>query len=335
MGAPAPAIADQWRAGMKRLSERSPFPPDRQAFTYRPLELYGVALGTAKLLPEASAERAWLADVLRQLERISLGNLWTQIIGRFSASHLGIQWSAGWPEAAACQTAEELAVLRWVASSSETSGVTRFDPRPVDEALLRNVALNHIVPVDLARSAVLHHAIRRAVNERLESKLAATWQISRPTRDALELVVSICRRFHHFARQIQLRREARPTITFTDEYDVQDAMHALLRLHFTDVRPEEWVPSYGGRSTRVDILLKPERVFIEVKMTRRGLTQREVISQLTEDKERYRTHPECGALVCFVYDPTGICDNPTALENDVSVRTGDFRVEVVVVPQGD
>jgi hypothetical protein len=49
-----------------------------------------------------------------------------------------------------------------------------------------------------------------------------------------------------------------------------------------------------------------------------------LISQLTEDKERYHSHPDCQALVCFVYDPTGVCDNPTALENDVSVRTGTF-----------
>jgi hypothetical protein len=329
-----PDLAEKWRAGVKRLSEKNPFPPDRQAFPFRPLELYGIVLGAGRLLAADSPERAWLAGVLRRLETTAVTGLWAKVIGRLAASHLGVKWSGDWPAPAACQTAEELAALRWVASAAEHAGTKHFDVRAVDEAILKTAAVTQVEPTDVARAAVLYHALRRAAHERLESDLAATWQVSRPTQDALELVTVLCRRFHHFARQIQVRRESRNTIQFTDEYDVQDAMHALLRLHFPDVRAEEWTPSYGGRSTRTDFLLKPERVMIEVKMTRRSLNQREVISQLTEDKERYRSHPDCQALVCFVYDPAGVCDNPAALENDVSVRTGDFRVEVVVAPQG-
>ena len=332
--APSLEIADKWRAGLKRLSERNPFPPDRQTFPFRPLELFGITLGAGKLLNTDADGRAWLADVLRQLETVTLTGLWAKVLGRLAATHLGLTWSGGWPTPDACQTIEELAELRWVASVGEHAGPKRLDPRPVDEALLSRAVVAHVEPTDVARAGVIYHAIRRAIHERLQSDLAATWQVARPARDAVEVVIALCRRFHHFARQIQCRHGGRGTIAFNDEYDVQDTMHALLRLHFTDVRAEEWTPSYAGRSTRMDFLLKPERVVIEVKMTRRGLTQREVIAQLTEDKERYRSHPDCQALVCFVYDPTGACDNPMALETDVSVRAGDFRVEVVVAPQG-
>ncbi|RUL84038.1 hypothetical protein TsocGM_21085 [Tautonia sociabilis] len=133
---------------------------------------------------------------------------------------------------------------------------------------------------------------------------------------------------------MQLRHSNRTTIEFKDEYDVQDAMRALLYLHFADVRPEEWTPSYGGKSTRMDFLLKREQVVVEVKMTRKGLDQKELIVQLTEDKERYRSHPDCRALVCFIYDPTSVCENPAALESDLSDTEGAFRVSVIVVPQG-
>ena len=54
-----------------------------------------------------------------------------------------------------------------------------------------------------------------------------------------------------------------------DEYDVQDLLNALLRLNFDDVRPEEYTPSYAGSSTRVDFLLKKEKIVIEVKKTRK------------------------------------------------------------------
>jgi hypothetical protein len=84
----------------------------------------------------------------------------------------------------------------------------------------------------------------------------------------------------------------------------------------------------------MDFLLKREQVVVEVKMTRKGLDQKELIIQLTEDKERYRSHPDCKALVCFIYDPTGVCDNPAALESDLSVTDGGYRVSVVVAPQG-
>ena len=334
LAAPPLEIGDRWRSGLKRLSERNPFPPDRQAFTFRPIELYGIVLGASKLLVGDSDGRVWLANVLRRLESATVTECWANVVDRLAANHLGVTWSGSWPTPEACPSVEELAALRWVASTGEHAGPKRFDPRPVDEDLLSRVISAHVEPADVARAAVLYHALRRAALERLQSNLAATWQVARPTRDAAELVVALCRRFHHFGRQIQARHGDRGTIMFNDEYDVQDAMHAILRLHFVDVRAEEWTPSYAGRSTRMDFLLKPERVVIEVKMTRRGLTQREVIAQLTEDKERYRSHPHCQALVCFVYDPTGICDNPTALEADVSVREGEFRVEVVVAPQG-
>jgi hypothetical protein len=87
----------------------------------------------------------------------------------------------------------------------------------------------------------------------------------------LALVEKICLRFHNAARQLRNRHANRSTLQVEDEYDVQDLLHALLKIHFDDIRPEEWTPSYAGGSSRVDFLLKQEKIVIEVKKTRPSL----------------------------------------------------------------
>jgi hypothetical protein len=137
-----------------------------------------------------------------------------------------------------------------------------------------------------------------------------------------------------FARQLLERRERRATLKVTDEYDVQDLMHALLKLHFEDVRAEEVAPSVAGKGGRMDFLLKPERIVIETKMTRPSLAQRELGDELIVDMRRYRAHPDQRTLVCLVYDPGGYCHSPAALENDLSCESAGRRTLVVVCPKG-
>ena len=38
------------------------------------------------------------------------------------------------------------------------------------------------------------------------------------------------------------------------EISVATKVRALLKLHFANVRPEEWTPSYGGNASRMDFL---------------------------------------------------------------------------------
>ena len=60
--------------------------------------------------------------------------------------------------------------------------------------------------------------------------------------DPLSMVEHICSRFHLIAQQLRNRHNNRYTLNITDEYDVQDLLHALLKIHFDDVRPEEYTP---------------------------------------------------------------------------------------------
>lgn len=150
--------------------------------------------------------------------------------------------------------------------------------------------------------------------------------------EPVELVRNICSRFHVVARQLRSRRGGRSTLVVEDEYDVQDLVHALLRIHFDDIRPEEWTPSYAGGSSRMDFLLKNEQIVIEVKKTRTTLSDIDIGGQLIEDIERYKRHPDCKTLFCFIYDPEGRIGNPRGLENDLSAIKDGVKIEVVVFP---
>jgi hypothetical protein len=148
--------------------------------------------------------------------------------------------------------------------------------------------------------------------------------------DSLSLLFD---RFHSIARQLQSRRENRETISIEDEYDVQDLLHALLKIYFDDVRPEEWTPSYAGGSSRMDFLLKKEKLVIEVKKTRKNLTDREIGEQLIVDIKKYAEHADCSNLLCFVYDPEGRIGNPTGLEHDLSRTENGLPVLVFIRPK--
>ena len=151
--------------------------------------------------------------------------------------------------------------------------------------------------------------------------------------DQLSLLERLCLRFHAAARTLQDRHDGRTTLEVNDEYDVQDLLHAFLRLHFDDIRPEEWTPSYAGRSSRVDFLLKAERIVVEVKKTRASMKAGELGEQLIIDRARYEQHPDCDTLVCFVYDPEGRIGNPAGIERDLENHTGGIKVRVIIAPK--
>ena len=206
----------------------------------------------------------------------------------------------------------------------------------------RNITLD--IPAELEerfKSAVsagdpeLAEVVRSALDRKnrvLASTGMAGYRLS--SNECLIQLERTCVCFHRMAQQLLKRREDRPTLEITDEYDVQDLFHAILLLDFPDVRKEEWNPSYAGAASRSDFLLKPQETVIEIKKTRNGLGAREVGEQLIIDIEKYRNHPNCSQLLCFVYDPEYRITNPCGIENDLSgVRDG-LYVTVIICPKG-
>ena len=152
-------------------------------------------------------------------------------------------------------------------------------------------------------------------------------------RSAADRVLRILERFHRVARKLRKRHGSQPPLVMGNEYDVQYLLHALLEVEFEDIRPEEWTPSYGGNSSRVDFLLRPEEIVIEAKMTRAKLGNKEVVDQLAVDIERYRVQPGCKTLICFVYDPSGSAKNPRGIERDLAKLSGNgLEVICLITP---
>ncbi len=195
---------------------------------------------------------------------------------------------------------------------------------PVDEDIQQNDYVNGL---EAARQ-ILHSMISEINEFGIKSETTSL------KLDSLRIIKNICSRFHLMARQLRARHQNRETLDITDEYDVQDLFHALLHLHFDDIRPEEWTPSYAGGSSRMDFLLKKEQIVIELKKTRKGLSTQEVGKQLIIDKDQYKNHPECECLVCFVYDPDGYIKNPLGFESDLTEETDKLKTVVIVAPKG-
>lgn len=149
--------------------------------------------------------------------------------------------------------------------------------------------------------------------------------------EKVKILETIFSNFNKMARKMRDRHDNRTTLDINDEYDVQDLLYATLQLFFEDIRKEEWTPSYAGNSARVDFLLKNEEIVIEVKKTRASMKDKDLGDQLIVDIAKYKTHPNCKKLICFVYDPEGRIGNPVGMINDLEKQNENF-VKVFINP---
>lgn len=145
-----------------------------------------------------------------------------------------------------------------------------------------------------------------------------------------DALLAICERFHRAVVHLSHRRKGRPTIDFSDEYDVQDVFGTVLKCSFEDVRDEEWTPSYAGKAARIDFIILDTQTAAELKRAR---SHQEIADELTLDVAKYAKHPDVKRLVCFVYDPDGFLRHDAVqIERDLSrPRTENGRVFEVTV----
>lgn len=146
------------------------------------------------------------------------------------------------------------------------------------------------------------------------SKDAGTRPMPAKVEELLEVTIHGMRRAMH---PLTHRRKGLQPLSFRSEYDVQDLLHALLRPWISDIRPEEFTPSYGGSSTRMDFLLPAHRLVIETKIVRDRSHARSVGQELIIDIEHYRKHPACASLWCVIYDPEHLITNSEGLKKDL------------------
>ena len=177
-------------------------------------------------------------------------------------------------------------------------------------------------------------AVERLVTpQTFEVPQKTTTQSNETETGTLDILRRICARFHLVARQLRLRKEYRPTIEITDEYDLQDLFYALLRLQFDEVGTEEWAPGYANGARRTSYLLDWDRIVVVVKQTRSGLSTKDLSEQVKSDAAHYSIRPNGITLLCFIYDPEGRVGNPRGLEADLTSVSDTYMVEVIVAPK--
>ncbi|HEY9626989.1 MAG TPA: hypothetical protein V6C84_06785 [Coleofasciculaceae cyanobacterium] len=152
-------------------------------------------------------------------------------------------------------------------------------------------------------------------------------------KDAVQFIEDLCNRFNQIARKICTEYRGRKSLSINDEYDVQHLFHSLLFVKFDDIRPEDVNPNYAGATSRVDFLIKQEKIVVEVKKTRANLKDKEIGEQLIIDMKRYSQNQDCETLICFVYDPDQLILNPYGLERDLSGKHNNLEVKVIISPK--
>jgi hypothetical protein len=147
------------------------------------------------------------------------------------------------------------------------------------------------------------------------------------------LLERLCSRFPLVAKQLRTRHDRRDTLHVEDEYDVQDLLHTLLILEHDDIKPEVWTPGYSGTRPRTDFILTLAHIVIAAKMTCSDWGSKELEDELRVDIQKYKGHPDCRTLVCFVYDPEGRIANPRTIENEQSGEKDGLTVRVIIAPK--
>lgn len=147
------------------------------------------------------------------------------------------------------------------------------------------------------------------------------------------ILSNIFNNFSRFVHQLKRKRHNDRDCFISDEYDVQDLLHAILKLHFEDVREEDCTPQNAGSCNRIDFLINDNQTAIEVKYAKESHKDKQIGDELIIDIAKYSKHPNCKSLYCFVYDPEYCISNPKGLENDLNNKsTDDFKVKVFVRP---
>jgi hypothetical protein len=196
--------------------------------------------------------------------------------------------------------------------------------------------------IDETKSDISKHLTRlKKIKEKLVlidelpglSSVQDDTQIDKQT-EGLNYLEKIFSKYHKVAQSLRYRHASRETLTIKDEYDVQDLLRGLLQIHFTDIREEDYSPSYAGGNSRIDFVLKDEKIVVETKMTNDHLKDKEIGSQLLIDIGRYRAHPDCKLLVVFIYDKGDHIRNKAGMINDLEKMTShNVKVRVFIEPR--
>ena len=114
---------------------------------------------------------------------------------------------------------------------------------------------------------------------------------------------NIFNNFHNVVKPLAKRRKNHNPIIINDEIDVKDLIHALFKLFYDDIHPEEPIPSTGKNHTFIDFYIPKIKVGVEIKFGRKKMNHKKLLQELNEDIRHYCKHSDMETLYFFIYDP--------------------------------
>ena len=323
-------LVEQWRNCLERLLLTDLFPPDRQSFVYRPIELLGITLGVLS----AGVDRESLRKVFDRLIAMVDEDTAISLVIRHASRLFGFDLRSGRIDPARYGD-RELALF--IALFSPSTDVIASDDEFQEIVIARTEFLDRALRHEFEeRDFGFLAALRVAllISCRTELRLALdTAREGKMTSEAIDLIAAIFEGFHRFAIRLRDRRSDRSAIEVKDEYDVQDLLCSLLAIHFTDLEQETWTPPYAGNASRVDFWLRDHGMLIEAKMLRASSSQRQLVDELVVDHQRYSKMTGCHSLLCFVYDPQNKLRDPKNVVRELEHIRGDPQIQVYVSPK--
>jgi len=164
-------------------------------------------------------------------------------------------------------------------------------------------------------------------------KYGPSFTKNKPSQAKIDLLLLLLSKFHKVAQNLRDRYNDRETLIIRDEYDVQDLLNSLFQLHFEDIRKEEYSPSSAGANSRIDFVLKEEKIIIEVKITSEKVSTNKLGQDLLVDIGRYKEYPDCNDLVIFIYDKGDLIRNKFGFLTDLEKQsTPSMNVRVIINP---
>jgi hypothetical protein len=147
------------------------------------------------------------------------------------------------------------------------------------------------------------------------------------------LLLQLCERLPYAARVLAGRRKGKDPFEVSDEYDVQDLLHAIIRAYLKYAIDEEPLGKVGGaRSSRADLALPDLKTLVEVKYVRRPDDQQRIVEELAQDLILYSAWAPLESFVYLVYN-SGDLRDPEALrrlEGETMIGGKRYRTYVIL-----
>lgn len=148
------------------------------------------------------------------------------------------------------------------------------------------------------------------------------------------LVERICTRLPQVARILAKRsRKGKLPYEISDEYDVQDLLHGVLRAYIKYSVQEDQLPRVAAvKSSRVDISIEELKVLIEIKYVYGPEDQKRIFEEYSQDLVLYATWPHLETLIYLIYNSADLKDAEAfgKLAGNHEINGRKFKVVIVL-----